>query len=243
MGHDFAAGIELMHALRQVAQRDEVSVNVADLVFMWLAHVEDEEIVPGIQPPLQFFYLYFRDACLHCGFLPTNSTKLVVVYQLRDGGMGAAHRAVGILPQLQLAELHAESIDQQQPSDQRLARAQNEFDHFRSLHHSNQAGQNTKHSAFRARRHQPRRWRLGIQAAIARTIFRSEDTGLPFKAENRSVHVGLAGDYTGVIDQVARGEIVSTIGNDVEVTENFQCVIAAQTRVILANLDERVDCF
>src|SRR5207244_13429533 len=55
---------------------------------------------------------------------------------------------------------------------------------------------------------QSRRWRLGIEAAIARSFFGGEDAGLAFKAEDRSVDVRLAGEHAGVVHQVARGKVI-----------------------------------
>src|SRR5271155_2911540 len=101
-----------------------MSANVADLIFVRLAHVEDEEILFRIQTALQLFYLNFRKSSSHRFLLPTNAAKLVVVYQLRDRRMRAADRAVGILAQLEFAKLHAQRVNQQQPSDERLARAE-----------------------------------------------------------------------------------------------------------------------
>jgi hypothetical protein len=121
--------------------------------------------------------------------------------------MRPADRAIGILAQLEFAELHAQRVDQQQASDQRLAFAENQLDHFGGLHHADQPGQNAQHSALGAGRNQSRRRRLGIQAAIARAIFGGEDAGLAFEAENRSVNIRLAGEHAGVVHQIARGKL------------------------------------
>src|SRR5712691_5195763 len=102
-----------------------MSADVADLIFVGLAHIEDEEIFFRIQTALQLFDLNFRNSCCHRFFLPANAAELVVVYQLGHGGMRAAHRAIWIFAQLEFAELHAKSIDQQQTSNERLARSQN----------------------------------------------------------------------------------------------------------------------
>ena len=131
--------------------------------------------------------------------------------------MGSANRAIRILAQLEFAKLHAQGVDQQQTSDQRLARAQNQLDGFRRLHHADQSGQNAQHSTFRAGRHQSRRWRLGIQAAIARPFFGGENAGLAFKAEDRAINVWLAGEHAGIIHQITRGKIVCSVHNDVKV--------------------------
>ena len=44
MGDDFAAGVEFVHALGQITQRDKVSADVADLVFVRLANVQNEKV-------------------------------------------------------------------------------------------------------------------------------------------------------------------------------------------------------
>ena len=43
-------------------ERNQMSADVADLVFVRLAHVEHEEILFRIETPLQFFDLNFRNA-------------------------------------------------------------------------------------------------------------------------------------------------------------------------------------
>src|SRR6202451_3180860 len=44
VGDDLAAGVEFAHPLRQIVERDQMSVEVADLVFVRLAHAENEQI-------------------------------------------------------------------------------------------------------------------------------------------------------------------------------------------------------
>src|SRR5215469_14388023 len=147
---DFAAGVEFVHALRQIVERDQVSADIANLIFVRLADIEDEQIVLRVQAPLQFFDLNLGNSARHRFLLPTNAAKLVVVYQLRDGRMRSARGAVRILAQLELAELHSEGIDQQQAADQRLTRAKDEFDHFRGLHHPDETRKNAQDAAFGA---------------------------------------------------------------------------------------------
>src|SRR6266404_3793095 len=53
MRHDFARRIQLMHAPRQLAERNEVPLEIADLVFVQLAHIQDKQIVSMIQPRLK----------------------------------------------------------------------------------------------------------------------------------------------------------------------------------------------
>ena len=166
--------------------------------------------------------------CFHRLLLAANSAKLVVVDQLGDGRMRSADRAIGVLAQLEFAELHVQGIDQQQPADQRLALAQNQFDDFSRLHHADESGQNAQHSTLGAGWNQPGRWRLGIEAAVARAFFGCEHAGLPFEAENRTVDIRLAGKHAGVIHQIARRKVVGAVGDDVELAKQFERVFAAR---------------
>src|SRR5437667_5009280 len=98
--------------------------------------------------------------------------------------MIAANRALRILAQLQLAEAHPQRVVKQQPADQRLADPQDELYSFGCLDQSDGARQDSQHAALGAARHQARRWRLWIQAAVARPALIGEHRGLPFEAED-----------------------------------------------------------
>src|ERR1700690_4656449 len=120
--------------------------------------------------------------------------------------MGPAGWAIRILAQLELAEFHVERVDQQQPANQRLTLAQDQLDDFSGLHHTHESGQNAQHSTLGARWNQSWWRRFGIQAAVAGTFLGSEDTGLPFETEDRTVDVWFASQYAGIIHQVTRGK-------------------------------------
>src|SRR5207245_5363289 len=100
MGDDLTAGIEFVDALRQIAQRNQMAANVADLIFVWLAHIQDEDIFACVQFLLELFHLHLWHIGCHWRFLPAYSAKLVVVYEARDRRVRAADRAVRIFTQL-----------------------------------------------------------------------------------------------------------------------------------------------
>ena len=75
MSHDLAAGIELVHPLGQIAQRDQMPAKVADLILVRLANVEHEKVFARIQTPLEFFDLYFRNACFCLLYTSTTHKK------------------------------------------------------------------------------------------------------------------------------------------------------------------------
>jgi hypothetical protein len=49
MSHDFARAVELVDAFRKIAERDQVATQIADLIFVRFANVEDVEIVSAIE--------------------------------------------------------------------------------------------------------------------------------------------------------------------------------------------------
>ena len=140
--------------------------------------------------------------------------------------MIAANRAFGILAKLQLAKAHVERIHKQQAANQRLAYSQNQLDRLGSLYYANEPGQNAQNSAFGATRYQARRRRLRVEAAVAGTILRAEDAGLTLKAKDRSIRIRLAQQHACIVDQVARGKVIRTIGNNVVVLEDIESVCA-----------------
>ena len=79
MGHDFFAGVEFVYAVRQITQRNQMSAEIADLIFVRLADVEDEEVLTAIETLLQFLHLHF--GCRHLSFslLAANSAELLVI--------------------------------------------------------------------------------------------------------------------------------------------------------------------
>src|SRR6267143_3288583 len=163
-------------------------------------------------------------------FFAAHAAKFVIIDQLGDRRMCSAHRAVRIPAQLELAEFHSESVKEQQSSDETIAAAEDQLDRFHRLDGTDDSGQNAEDAAFGARRYKPRRRRFRIKTAVARTIGHAENGGLPFKPENRTVHVWLPQQNTCVIDKIPRGEIVSPIDDDIKVLEEFERVGAGQLR-------------
>ena len=153
-----------------------------------------------------------------------DAAELVVVDQFFDGRVRAADGAVGILAELEVAEVHAQRVDQQEAADERLADAEDELDDLGRLDDADEAGQDAEDAALGAGRDEARRRRFGIEAAVARAFLGGEDAGLALEAEDGAVGVGLAGEDAGVVDEVARLEVVGAVGDDVVVLEDLERV-------------------
>src|SRR5260370_1375183 len=185
MRHDFPRGIQFVNAPRQLSEWKEMSLEIADLVFVWLAHIENEQIISAIEPGLEFARSDFRH--LHGragGFFAAHAAEFVVIDQLGDRRMRTAHRAIRVLAQLEFAELHPESVKKQQSSHEIIPAAEDHLDRFHRLDGADDSWKYAEDAAFRARGHKPRRRRFRIEATVARPIGHAENGDLPFKPEN-----------------------------------------------------------
>src|SRR6266513_1822995 len=231
MRDNFLRRIEFMYAPGQLPERKQMSLEITELVLVRLAHIENEQIISTIEPGFELARSDLRHLHGRAGsFFAAYSAEFVVIDQLGNRRMRSAHRAVRILAQLELAEFHPESVKKQQASHEIFPAAEDQLDRFHRLDGADDSGQNAEDAAFRARRHKSRRRRFRIEAAVARTIGHAKNGGLPFKPENRTVHVWLPQQDTCVINKIPRGEIVSPIDDDVEVLEEFERVGAGQLR-------------
>src|SRR5271156_1775353 len=151
--------------------------------------------------------------------------------------MSAAERAIGIFAELELAEAHGERVEEQQTADEGFTDADDEFQSFGCLDRADDSGKHAEHAAFGARGHQAWRRRFGIQAAIAGAVGITEDGYLAFETENGAVHVGLAEEDARVVDEIARGEIVGAVHDEVVVFQNVERVLAGEMRLESVNLN------
>src|SRR5207249_2620277 len=101
--------------------------DLADRDLLRLADVDEEEAAPRVEELLE----------LVCADLPVrtaeialvdlgrssrlHSAELLIVDELRHGRVRAADGTLGVLAELELAEAHAERVEQEEPSDERRA--------------------------------------------------------------------------------------------------------------------------
>src|SRR6185437_11668562 len=126
LDHNFAIAVDLIQPSGHVVHGDKRAADVGDLVFEWLADVENEEAVAGVEALLEFLHAHLGDTVFHRRLRTPrrNAAELLVVDEMRDSGMLAADRAIGIFAQLQLTEAHGERVDKKQAADEGLAAAE-----------------------------------------------------------------------------------------------------------------------
>src|SRR6185503_5727995 len=88
-------------------------------------------------------FLPFARNDLICNRLVTQTAELLVVDQLVDRRVVAAHRTVRIAPQLQRIDLHGQRVEVQQPANQAIALAENQFHGLKRFDDADQSWQYT----------------------------------------------------------------------------------------------------
>src|SRR5262249_20905675 len=158
--------VQLAEALRELRQRHQHAAwNAANLVFLRIADIEDKHLLAAVEAAFQFLYRGFPRAIRRRGsrrLLAADAAELVVVDQLGDRRLVAAHRALWIAADFEFLEGHLQGVVKQQPANERGAFAKNQLHRLRRLDAADQARQNAQHSALRAARHFAGRRRLRI---------------------------------------------------------------------------------
>ena len=151
----------------------------------------------------------------------------------------------GILADLDRAIGHVERVVDHQPAQQRLADAGDQLDRLGAHHRRDRGAQDAQHAALGAGRHHARRRRLGVEVAVVEAEpvggVLPEHRHLPLEAVDRTPHVRLARQYRGVVDQVAGGEVVGAVQDQVVLLEQVDRVVRLQPDLVQPHLDQRVD--
>src|SRR6202035_1443156 len=238
---DRGGGVDLVDAVAELVERDQGGArDPGDLPLLGVADVEEEDLLAGAAPAVQLL-----DGDVEAGLdllgLGRDAAELLVVDELVLGGVLGADGAGGVLLELELAEAHLQSVEEQQAADERLADADDELDRLVRLESADDPRQHPEDPALGAGGDEAGRRRLGEEAAVAGTPGAPEDRHLALEAEDRPVDVGLARKDAGVVDEVAGGKVVGAVDDDVVGGEELHGVAGVQARVVRHQLDQRVD--
>src|SRR5262245_19324035 len=137
--------------------------------------------------------------------------------EVADGRMLAAEWTLRIAFELHLADAHAERVVRHEPPDERFANPEEELHGFGRLHDSDHAWEHAQDTGLASGGHEARWRRRRIEAAVAGSLVGREDRRHALELEDRAVDVGLAGEIAGVVDEVARVEVVRSVDDQVVV--------------------------
>ena len=108
-------------------------------------------------------------------------------------------------------------------------------------HASNDARQDAQYSTPLRSSEPAREGVAGVEVSVVGSTLVVEDTGLPLELEDGAVHVGLAQNHAGVVDQIARREIVGSVHHHVVGLDDLQRVLAGQRFLVDVDLDVGID--
>src|SRR5215831_1402624 len=153
----------------------------------------------------------------------------------------AAQRALRVAPQLDFAETHAERVVGEETADQRLTDAQEQLHRLGGLHDADDAWEHAQDAGLASGGDEAGRWRRGIEAAIARSLVGREDRGHALELEDGAVDIGLAGQIAGVVDEVARVEVVRAVDDEIVVFDDVHHVVYIDAHRQLDDVRVRVE--
>ena len=111
-----------------------------------------------------------------------------------------------------------------------LADAGDELDGLVDHHRADRRAQHAEHATLGARRHHAGRRRLGVEVAVVGSVVVPEHADLAVEAVDRAPHVRLVQQHGRVVDQVAGGEVVGAVDDQVVAGEDVEHVVVVQAR-------------
>jgi hypothetical protein len=159
------------------------------------------------------------------GFVRGHSAEVCVVDGGGNGGIFAADGAGGIAAELEFAEAGAEGVRMEKAAEEGFAVLGEELDGFGGLEGADESGEDAKDAGGIAVGHGAGSGGDGKHAAVTRSPkVGSEDANLSFELMDRAVDEGFFQPNAGVAGEVAGGEVVAAIENEVVVRGNCQGV-------------------
>ncbi len=204
-------------------------------VFIGSATVEEEEITLVVEGFLDVGGMNFPggidvelDAVVGVdglgGIGGGESAEFLIVDELGDGGVVSAGGAIFVAAETEGTELHVEGVEDLEAAEERRTDAGDDFDGFVSLNGADDAAHGAHDAAFGAAWDHSGGRRFGVLAAVAAGLdglasefaqVRGEDGVEAFEAEDRAIDVDFFEENAGVVDEVAGGEIVGAVDDDV----------------------------
>src|SRR6516225_6747577 len=160
-----------------------------------------------------------------------------------------ARERIGRVPcVVERLEAHGAGVEHEEPADEPLAEVDDFPDHFERDERAEHAGERAENAGLRAGRNRAGRRRLGEKAAVGRigpsvrfTLVGANGGERAVENADRGGDERLLGKEAGVGDEVARGEIVGAVDNDVIAGDERQRVGGDEPRRVRLHRHVRVE--
>ena len=247
MDDDFIHRVEFAHARGEFAQRNELgSGNAGDIPLVGFAHIEQNKLIIAVDTGLELFHCDLRHRQLRFLFSARlrNAAEGLVVDEVCDRWIFRAHGTARILADFKLAEFHLQRVKVHEAADEWFANTHDQFDGLNRLHDADHSWQNAQHATLGAAWHHAWRWRLWVEATVARASqVRGKNRALSVEAEDRAVDVWLLEKNTDVVAQIARGKIIRAIDHDIIRLHDLAGILRLKEGVVEIHLNIRIDFF
>ena len=175
-----------------------------------------------------------------CGGFREAAEELIID-EFGDGGAVSAHGAGRVASDLERSELRFERVVHQQLADEGFAEAHDELGRFRRLNGAHGAAQRAEHARVLAGGHHTGGRRFGIEAAVAGSALTGVVDGrLALELEDGGVDDGFSEKYRCVVHEIAGGEIVRPVDDDVVVLQEVERVVAVDSLLVRDDVHVRV---
>src|ERR1700722_15778671 len=152
-------------------------------------------------------------------------------------GIAGADGALGVAMDFDLREGGAEGVVEQEAPDGGLADVEDQLDYLGGLQQAHGAGQHAEDAVGSAGWRQLGGWRLAEEAAGAGALVGLEDGELAVEAEDGGGDDGDLQAYGGVVEQIAGGEVVDAVDDDVVALDDLHDVGGVDAGLVLDDVD------
>ena len=121
-----------------------------------------------------------------------------------------------------------EGVEEEKFAGEDFAHAREDFNSFIGLEGADDSREDADDANFGAIGNVFGIWALWEETAIRGTVLVVEDGDLPFELEDRAEGEGFAEFDAGVVDEVAGGEVVGTVEDEVVVGEKPFCIFGGE---------------
>jgi hypothetical protein len=160
----------------------------------------------------------------------------------------AGERIGGIPAVLQRLEAHRARVEHDQPADQALAETDDLADDLKRHQRAEHAGERAENAGLCASRHRAGRRGLGKQAAIGRVARAVRSFFVRANSGEGAVEDADGGGDQGLLrkeasigDEIARGEVVGAVGDDVVAADQLEGVGRGEPRCMGLDRDMGIE--
>ena len=149
--------------------------------------------------------------------------RLLVIYQMVDGGIGSADGARVTMLYWHRTKLHGLSIKGEQTVRQQFTNTRKVLQRLSCLNRTQHTSNSAQHTRLRTSRYGTHGRRFLKHTTVAGCT-RQMGKRLPVETQDASMREGLACHHTRIVDKELHGEVICTIDDEVVFFNDIECI-------------------